>query len=367
MRISRRGVIGASLAVPCLAMPWVRPSFAGAGTLNVYNWSDYIGETTVEDFQSETGINVLYDLYASAEEMQARMEAGAAGYDLVVQSATALPRMVKAGIYQPLDRTRLKNWGNLDPGLLQIVAAVDPGNAYGAPYLWGSVGFTVNVDQVQARLPRADLTDLGTYLSPATAAKLADCGISLLDSPPDLGFMVLSWLGINPAKAGPEDIARMVAALKAIRPFVRGFDNGGYLDALPDGKLCVANTWSADFGVARDRVAQAGLSTNLRYVVPKTGAPAWFDLWCVPKGAAQVANAHAFIDYLLRPDVIARCSDYTGYANANAAATPLVDKAISGDPAIYPDPETRSRLYMAAPLNDDLDAALTKAWTEVKG
>lgn len=361
MRISRRGVIGAGLA-----LPWVRPSYAGAGTLNVYNWSDYIGETTVEDFQTETGIDVLYDLYASAEEMQARMEAGAAGYDLVVQSATALPRMVKAGIYQPLDRTLLKNWGNLDPGLLRIVAAVDPGNAHGAPYLWGSVGFTVNVDQVQARLPGADLTDLGTYLNPETAAKLSDCGISLLDSPPDLGFMVLSWLGIDPAKAGPDDIAKLEAALKAIRADVRGFDNGGYLDTLPDGKLCVANTWSGDFGVARDRAAEAGLSTNLRFVVPRTGAPAWFDLWCVPKDAASPGNAHAFIDYLLRPEVIAKCSDFTGYANANAAATPLVDKALSGDPAIYPDAETRARLYMARPLDDATEAALEQAWTRIK-
>jgi putrescine transport system substrate-binding protein len=349
-----------------LAMPFVRPSWAQGGSLNIYNWSDYIGETTIADFAAETGINVVYDLYASSEEMQAKMLAGSTGYDVVLHSGLDLPRAIKAGIYQKLDKTRLPNWKNLDPALLKVADGFDPGALYGVPYMWGSMGFAFNVDMIRERLPDADLSDLATVFAPENAAKLADCGISILDSPTDIGYAVLSWLGIDPNTATQADYDKMVAAFAPMHEYIATFDNSNYITALPNKELCVANSWSGDYAVAKARAAEAGVEINLEYFVPKTGAPAWFDLWALPADAANLDEAYLFLDYMLRPEVIAKATEYTGYANANMAATPLIDPSITSDPAIYPDAETLSRMYTPAPQTDEQERQLTRAWTEIK-
>lgn len=364
MKLTRRHAL--ATLTTALAAPYVRPSWAQSGTVNVYNWADYIGETTIADFEAETGIGVVYDLYASSEEMQAKMLAGASGYDLVLQSGLSLQYMVKAGIYQKLDRARLTNWGNLDPAILKVLEGFDPGVQYSVPYMWGSVGFTFNMTLVRERLPDADLADLGTLLNPENAAKLADCGLTLLDSPTDLGFMVLAYLGIDVDTARAPEYAKMIEALQPIREYITTFDNSNYLNTLPTGEVCVANNWSGDYGVAKARAAEAGLAVDLQYFVPKTGAPAWFDSWCIPSDAGNVDNAHLFADYLLRPDVAAACTNYTGYANANRAATPLVDPAIAADPAVYPDAEVMARLFTPAPQSEEQDREITRAWTEYK-
>ena len=364
MKLTRRNALTALGGI--LAAPYVRPAWAQAGTVNVYNWSDYIGESTVADFEAETGIGVVYDLYASSEEMQAKMLAGSTGYDAVLMSSLRLPSFIRAGVFQKPDRSRLTNWGNLDPAILAIMAGFDPGNQYAVPYMWGSVGLTYNLDMVSQILPGADLSDLGTLLNPENAAKLAECGISILDSPTDFGFMVLSYLGIDASTAGPAEYAKMAAAIAPLRPFISTFDNSNYINALPNEELCVANSWSGDYGVSKARAEEAGIDINLAYFVPKTGAPAWFDNWCIPADAANADNAHQFINYLLRPDVIAACTDYVGYANANLAATPLVSPDISGDPAIYPDAETLSRLFTPLPQSEDQDREITRIWADIK-
>ncbi len=364
MNLTRRTTLAALGA--SLAAPWVRPAWAASGSVNIYNWSDYIGETTIADFEAATGLSVVYDLYASAEEMQAKMLAGSTGYDVVIQSGMDLPNKLTAGVYQKLDRSKLTNWGNLDPKILKIVEGFDPGNQFGEPYMWGSVGMTYNMDMVKERLPDVDLNSLDAIMNPENAAKLADCGISILDSPTDIGYMVLSWLGIDPATAGPDDYAKMVEAFKPIRKYITTFDNANYLTTLPNKELCVANSWSGDYGVAKSRAAEAGIELNLQYFVPKTGAPAWFDLWCVPADAPNAENAYTFLNYMLQPEVIAACTDFTGYANANSAATPLVDPSVSSDPAIYPDAETLSRMYTPKPQTEEQDREMTRAWTEIK-
>ncbi len=364
MKLNRRHALFGGAAL--LSAPMVRPSWAQAGSINVYNWSDYIGESTVEDFSSETGIEVVYDLYASTEEMQAKILAGSSGYDLVIQAGLSLSRMVEAKVYQKFDRTKLTGWGNLDPAILKILDGFDPGNQYGVPYTWGTVGVTYNMTMVRERLPDVDLNSLDVLMLPENMEKLADCGVSILDSPNDIGFMVLSWLGLNADTAGPAEYAKMVEAFAKIRPYIATFDNANYLTTLPNQEICVANSWSGDYGVAKARAAEAGIDIDLAYFVPKTGAPAWFDVWAIPSDAANVDNAHRFADYLLRPEVIAACTNLTGYANANKAATAFVDPAIAADPAIYPDAETLSRLYTPKPQTPEQDTAINRAWTEIK-
>lgn len=364
MKLTRRSTLAALSGG--LAMPFVRPSWAQAATVNVYNWSDYIGETTIADFEAETGLGVVYDLYASAEEMQAKLLAGSTGYDVVLMAGISMPEFIRAGVYQPLDRSRLTGWSNLDPEILRIVEGFDPGNLYGAPYMWGSVGFTYNMAMIRERLPNADLQAMETIFDPANAAILGECGLSILDSPLDIGFMVLSWLGIDPNTAGPAEYARMAEAFAPIRQYIATFDNANYLTAIPNGELCAVNTWSGDYAVASARAAEAGIEMELAYYVPRTGAPAWFDLWAIPADAANVDNAHRFIDYMLRPEVAAACTNYTGYANANAAAMPFLDPAIAADPAVYPDAETMARLYTPRPQTPEQERELTRIWTQIK-
>lgn len=349
-----------------LALPWVRPSYAQSGTVNVYNWADYIGETTLADFTAATGIEVAYDLYASAEEMQAKMLAGSTGYDVCVMNGLVMPSFIKAEVYRKLDRAKLPLWGNLDPAVMKVADGYDPGNGYGVPYMWGSVGFMYNLDMVKERLPDADLSDMATIFKPENLAKLADCGVSFLDSPTDIGFIMLSYLGLDPSTAGPADYAKMVEGFAPIRQYVATFDNSNYLTTVPNGEICVANSYSGDYAVAKTRAAEAGIEMNLAYFVPKSGAPAWIDMLCIPTDAPNADNAYAFINFMLQPEVIAACSNFTGYANANKAATPFVDAAVANDPAIYPDAETLGRMYTPGVQSEDQERALTRAWTDIK-
>lgn len=366
MKITRRHALVTMCAAAGLAMPYVRRARADAGTVNVYNWADYIGESTIADFTKETGIKVVYDMYASTEEMEAKMLAGSSGYDVVLQSGLNLPRMVTAKVYQKLDKTKLSNWGNLDPEILTILQGFDPGNEYGVPYTWGTVGFTYNMDLVKKVLPDADFNSLDTVFNPDNAQKLATCGLSILDSPNDIGPAVMKWLGIDPNKAGPDDYKKLAEAFAKIRPYIATFDNTNFLTTLPNGEVCAVNSWSGDYGVAKKRAADAGIKLDLQYFVPKSGAPAWFDVWAIPSDAKNVDNAYAFLNYMLRPEVVAAATNFIGYANANKAATALVDPSISGDPAVYPDAATKERLFTLAPMTPEQEEALTRTWTEIK-
>ncbi|WP_290546817.1 polyamine ABC transporter substrate-binding protein [Aestuariivirga sp.] len=366
MPLTRRNVMAAMAAAAGIGMPWVRRASADQGVVNVYNWADYIGESTIADFTKETGIQVVYDMYASSEEMEAKMLAGSSGYDVVLQAGLKLPQMVKAKVYQKLDKSKLPNWKNLDPEILQILQGFDPGNGYGVPYTWGTVGFTYNMDMVKKLLPDADFNSLDTIMNPDNAQKLASCGLSILDSPTDIGPVVMKWLGIDPNKAGPDDYKKLAKAFAKIRPYIATFDNTNFLTTLPNGEVCAVNTWSGDYGVAKKRAADAGIELDLEYFVPKSGAPAWFDVWAIPSDAKNADNAYVFLNYMLRPEVVAAATNFIGYANANKAATPLVDKSITSDPAIYPNAETKARLFTLNPMTPEQEETLTRTWTEIK-
>jgi putrescine transport system substrate-binding protein len=362
--ITRRTALSL-IGATALSAPFIRRARA-EGSLAVYNWSDYIGETTIEDFQSETGISVSYDLYSSSEEMQAKMLAGSTGYDVVVMAGLSLPNFLKANIYLPLDKSKLPNWGNLDPEILKICAGWDPGNVHAVPYMWGSVGMTFETDMVKQRLPNADLQSLDVLFDPANAEKLADCGISVLDSPTDIMLMVLKYIGKDPNTATEADYRAAAEKFKPIRKYIKTFDNANYLNAIPNKELCVINNWSGDYATAMTRAKEAGVDINLSYYVPRTGAPAWCDTLCIPSDAGNVDNAYTFINYMMRPEVAAQCSNTTNYANGNAKSKPFLDPAVANNPAVYPDAEVMGRLYTPQAMTEEQERALTRIWSDVK-
>lgn len=364
LKLSRRSTLAALGGG--LAAPFVRPSWAQTGSVNVYNWADYIGETVLADFEAETGIAVVYDNYASTEEMEAKMLAGSTGYDVVFNQGASMPRFIAAGVYQTLDRARLTGWGNLDPTLLTILEGWDPGTQYSVPYMWGSVGFTFNLDMIQERLPDADLSDLSILFDPANAAKLADCGISVLDSPTDIMMMAMAYLGLDPNTSDPAEYDKVVALFAPVREHIRTFDNNSYINAIPNGELCLINSWSGDYGVASARAAEAGIELNLSYLVPKTGAPIWLDMMVMPIDAPNPDNAYLFLNYMLRPEVAAACTNTTYYANANLASKAFVEPFLLEDPAVYPDDATIARMWTPKPLSAELERALNRAWQAIK-
>jgi putrescine transport system substrate-binding protein len=339
------------------------PAAAEEKVLNVYNWSDYVDPAVIEAFQKETGIAVRYDVFDSNEVLETKLLTGNSGYDVVVPSAYFLERQIQAGVFRKLDRAQLPNLPNLDSGLQASVARHDPGNEHGVIYMWGTTGIGFDADKVRAIMPDAPTDSWSLVLDPAVVAKFRDCGVSFLDDPTDMVGTVLLWLGKDPNSQSQEDLRLAEEALLKVRPYVRAIHSSQYIEDLANGEVCVAVGYSGDVLQSRDRAAEAGKKIDLRYVIPREGALMWFDTLAIPADAAHPANAHAFIDYLLRPDVAAANSNFVNYATANTAALAQVNEELRNDAGIYPTPEVKERLQPNLAKSAEFTRALNRAWT----
>jgi putrescine transport system substrate-binding protein len=351
-----------------LAASLAFPAAAEEKALAIYNWSDYIAPDTIAKFEAETGIKVTYDVYDSNEVLEAKLLAGSSGYDLVVPSFSPfMIRQIKAGVYQKIDKAKLKNYGNLDKAILERAAKGDPGNEYAVPYLWGTTGIGYNVEKVKAALgPQAPVDSLALLFDPKKAEKLAPCGISLLDTPQEIFPAALAYLGKDPLSRDVKDIDAAAAVVQKIRPSIRKFHSSQYINDLANGDLCVAFGYSGDVIQARSRAEEAKNGVEIKYTIPKEGAMIWVDMMGIPKDAPHPGNAHRFIDYILRPEVIAAITNTVGYPNPNALATELVDEEIREDPSIYPPEAVRAKLFFDEPATGDFERRRTRAWTRVK-
>jgi putrescine transport system substrate-binding protein len=340
---------------------------APSKTLNVYNWSDYIAEDTIPEFEKATGIAVTYDVFDSDEMVETKLLAGSSGYDVVVPSLSFLGRQIQAGVFLPLDKSKIPNLKNLDPAMLKRIEQQDPGNQYAVPYLWGTSGIGYNVDKIKAIFGDTAVTgSWDVVFKPENAAKLKDCGITVLDTPSELIPIALNYLGEDPHSFDPAVIDKAAALLKSIRPYIRNFHSSSYINDLANGDVCLVVGWSGDIIQARDRAAEAGNGVNVAYSIPKEGAPQWFDMLAIPKDAKNVDNAYAFINYLLDPKVAAANTNYVTYPNPVPASKPMVDQAIAEDPTIYPPAEVDAKLFTFAVLPPEVDRQYTRIWTELK-
>jgi len=356
------------LAFACAAL-WLYSADARAAeppVLNVYNWADYIGPTTLADFEAETGIRVNYDTYESSEVVEAKLLAGSTGYDVVGHSGQYSARLIPLGIFRALDKSRLPNWKYLDPGVLKVLAEYDPGNLYAAPYMWGSTGFAYNAEMVRERIPDAPVGSGAMIFDPKFMAKLADCGVSFLDSPTDVIPMALVYLGYDANSNDPEHLRAAEALLAAVRPYVKYFSSARMLNDMPNREVCVAMSWSGDYATARARAADAGIEIDLAYTVPREGSVFWFDGFFIPADAPHPENAHRFIDFLFRPDVIAKITNQTRYANAIPEAKRLEDPEIVADPAVYPTESVTRLLQLPRNLPPKSERLRTRAFARVK-
>jgi putrescine transport system substrate-binding protein len=350
-----------SAAVAAFALP------AQAETVRVFNWSDYIGETTLADFTKATGIDVVYDVFDSNEILETKLLTGGSGYDVTVPSAHPFfARQVKAGAYQPLDRSKIPNLPNLDPALMEKLAGADPGNEHGVIYQWGTTGVGYNAAKVRERMPDAPVDSWDMVFKPEVVAKFADCGVTLLDSPSEMIPLALHYLGLPPYSDKREDLDKAVELLASIHPHVRRYDSSGYISALAQGDTCVAVGFSGDVLQARARAIEAGNGIDVEYVIPKEGTEIWFDVMAIPVDAPDPDAAHAFINFVLDPEVMAGITNYVAYANAVPASLPFVDEEIRDDPRIFPPADVMARLWPAQEIPDRALRNWNRAFTALK-
>jgi putrescine transport system substrate-binding protein len=342
----------------------------GAGpeekVLNVYNWSDYIEPSVLEQFTKQTGIKVNYDVFDANEVLETKLLTGHTNYDVVVPSAPFLKRQISAGVFQKLDKSQLPNLKNLDPDMLKQIGVYDPGSQYSVPYLWITSGPGYNVAKIKERMPEAPVDSLRMFYDPAVVSKFKDCGVSVLDAPSEVVGTVLIYLGKDPKSESLEDLKAAETVLLSIRPYLRYVHSSRYIDDLANGETCLALGWSGDIKQAGDRARDAGKGIEIRYFIPKEGTIMNFDMLAVPADAPHPHNAHLFINYLLEPDVAAKNSNLVKYANINTPSTPMLVDAVKGDPNIYPPPDIQAKLVPEPPRSQEYQRQLTRSWTRFK-
>ncbi len=343
------------------------PGIAGAQTVNVYNWNDYIGPTTLDEFKAETGISVNYDIYDSLEVLEQKLLVGHSGYDVTVPTAEpTMSRLIKAKALQKLDKSKIPNLKNLDPVLMKQVERSDPGNQYGAIYQWGTVGLGINAAKIKELAPDAPLDSYDLLFKPEWASKIAPCGITILDSAIDTYPTVLNYLGLDPNSEKPEDLKKVEDVLLKIRPYIKNFVTGQNINNLAGGDACLALAYSGDVIQATARAEEANAGVKVDYVVPKEGVQLWFDMLTIPVGAPNLDAAHKYIDFMLKPEVMAGISNFTNYANAVPASLPLIDEAVRENPSIFPPEEAKAKMFTLTAVSPQAERLRTRSWTRIK-
>jgi putrescine transport system substrate-binding protein len=356
----------AALALLAVAGPGVDEANAQERKLFIYNWADYIGTTTIEDFEKETGIDVTYDLFDSYETMDARVQAGSSGYDIIFPGRQFVQHHVKQDLYLPLDKSKLKNLGNIDSRFWEVMQVADPGNKYAVPYMFWTNGYVYDAKKVLAIDPNAPVDSWDMFFKPEVLSKFTPCGVSILDSPEDVIDLALNYLKLHPGKSDPEEVKKAADLVAKTQSHIAAFDSNGAIGALADGSRCLAMTWSGDYSQAAARAEEAGVDVDLKYVTAKEGVNMDYDTMAILKDSKNVEEAHLFIDYMMRPEVIAKVTNDIGYANANAKATPLVDEAIRSDPALYPDFDKVQNLYVTELRTPEEARLIVREFTRAK-
>ena len=334
--------------------------------LHVYNWSDYIAPDTIANFEKESGIKVVYDVFDSNETLEAKLLAGKSGYDIVVPSNSFLAKQIKAGVYQELDKSKLSNYDNLNKSLLKAVSVSDPDNKHAFPYMWGSIGIGYNPEKVKAALGVDHIDSWDAVFKPENIAKLKSWGVSFLDSPTEMRPVALHYLGLPTDTTKKADLKQAEDLFMKIRPSIGYFHSSKYISDLANGNICVAVGYSGDIQQAKSRAAEAGGKVKVAYDIPKEGAGSFYDMVAIPKDAENVEAAYKFMNYLLEPKVMAGITNSVRFPNGNEKATALVDKDITSDPGIYPSAEVQAKLYAIADLPAATQREMTRSWTKIK-
>ncbi|RDL44985.1 spermidine/putrescine ABC transporter substrate-binding protein PotF [Marinomonas piezotolerans] len=334
--------------------------------LNIYNWSDYMAPGALEQFSKETGIKVNYDVYDSNEVLEAKLMAGGSGYDVVMPSNSFFERQLQAGVYQKIDKSKLSNYPNLDQTLAKTIEKHDAGNQYNIPYAWGTIGIGYNTKMIEERLGTSEIDSWDVLFDPEIAAKLQDCGISVLDSPAEMMSVVHNYRGVDPNSEDTGELDASKQLMSGVRDDIKYFHSSKYISDLANGDICVAVGYNGDVLQSKSRADEAGQGVDIKFVIPKEGTVVWFDLMAIPADAPHPEAAHKFIDFVLRPEIAAAISNYVYFAVPNTAAEPLLNDDVVNNKGIYPTEAVKEKLYVQVAHTARFDRSLTRAWTNIK-
>jgi putrescine transport system substrate-binding protein len=372
MRVKAARVAVAAAAI-ATAFGIAPQAFAEDRQVRVYNWSDYVDEQVLKDFTAETGIKVQYDLFDSNDTLETKLLAGKTGYDVVVPTGNFLGRQIQAGVFAKLDKSKLPNLTHMWPDIMDRLAKYDPGNEHAVNYMWGTTGIGYNVKKIKERMPDAPVDSWKLVFDPEIVKKFKDCGIMMLDASDEIMGATLHYLGMDPNTKNPEDFKKAAEYFKKIRPNVRKFHSSEYINALANGDVCIVVGWSGDVVQAKTRAEEKNANikdekkkVEIAYSIPKEGALMWFDNMAIPKDAPHPEEAHIFINYMMRPEVAAKNTNFVGYPNGNLASQQFVNKEVLEDPQIYPPKETVAGLYTITPNSPEVQRALLNAWRDMK-
>lgn len=333
-------------------------------SVNIFFWYEYVPPTVIADFERETGIKVIYDTFESTEMLTTKVMSGKTGYDVVMPTASATGRLITAGALRKFDPAKVPNTKDLNPDILHFVATQDPGNAYAVPYVYGTTGIMYNPERIAARMPDAPTDSLDMIFKPEIASRFKDCGIAIADSPEGIMSIALRYLGFDPFTTDAREIKQAEALLLAARPNIRHFKTGAIINEMAAGDLCLALGWSGDAFIAAARAEEANAGVQVRYAIPREGTEIFFDVMTIPADAPHPEAAHAFVNFLLTPRVMAEVTNSYSYPNGNMAATGLVNERIRTNPNIYPPKEMTAKLFAAAPRDPASLRLVTRAWTK---
>ena len=362
----------ALFVLTCAALLGTGPALGAAGdepkVLNIYNWSDYIADDTIKNFERETGIKVNYDNYDNNEILHAKLVAGKTGYDIVVPSAHFAKLQIEGGLLQKLDRSQLKNWGNLDPAILAQMAKVDPGNQYLVDWLWGYVTVGINVAKVKSALGDLPMpaNPWSLLFDPKYASRLRSCGVSFLDSASEVLPVAMLYVGKPGYSRNAADYSAAADMLKKIRPYVTRFSSSGYIDELASGALCAVMGYSGDINIARARAIKAKNGVDVEALVPPSGATLFFDSMAIPVDAPHPKNAHLFIDYIMRPEVYASLINKVFYANPNTKSLPFIAKDVAANKTIFLSAQELASMTAPDSVPQDIRRVQTRIFTRFK-
>ena len=364
--LKKLGAVLSVVAAVAVSMSTAVAADTNKGEVSIFNWSDYIEESILKDFEKDTGIKIIYDVFDSDEILEAKLLAGKSGYDIVFPSSSFMGRQIQARLFQKLQKNKLPNKKYIWDFVAKHLETYDPGNQYSVNYMWGTTGLGINKEKIKEIVPDAPMDSWALIFDPKYAKKIAKCGIYILDVPDEIVPAVLAYEGKDPATHDKVALLETKKILDSIRPYIKQFSNFSYIDALANGDICLAVGYSGDIIQAGDRAIEANNGVKISYVIPKEGAQLWFDQMVIPADAPNPDNAHVFINYMMNPKIIAKASNYVFYANGIKDSIPLIDKAITEDKTIYPDQATFDKLFTKVLYQPKLQKSINRMWTNMK-
>jgi putrescine transport system substrate-binding protein len=358
-----RRLVATGLAIGAMALGHM--AAAADRQVRVFNWSDYIDNSILEDFTKETGIKVVYDVFDSNEVLETKLLAGGTGYDVVVPTGPFLSRQIGAKVFRKLDKSKLPNLSNMWDDIAKRSSIYDPGNEYSVNYMWGTTAIGYNEAKIKERMADAPVDSWDMIFKPEVIAKFKDCGIHILDAADDILPAALNYLKLDPNTKNPDDLKKAGELLESVRPNILKFHSSEYINALANGDICLAVGYSGDILQARSRAEEAKKGQVINFALPKEGAQMWFDQMAIPADSKRPEEAHAFLNFMMKPEVIAKASNFVSYANGNKASQEFLDETIKNNPSIYPSEETMKRLFVKTSYDAKTQRVVTRLWTKV--